>query len=120
MTLRWAIVLLVCAGCKKQAAPPPPPETRALPTLPASELKRGHDACQAYVDKACACADTVPAAKQRCSDAHALADAIQVGADVATNPDSTRRDAVQTNVAVRGVVKECIEQLAKLPVTGCP
>jgi len=91
-----------------------------MPTLPAGEPKRGRDACQGYVDRACACAETVAAAKPRCADAHALADAIQVGAEVATNADSTRRDAVQSNAAIRGVVKECIEQLAKLPASGCP
>jgi len=116
---RWAAVLLVCAGCKQQADPPSPPP-RALPALPASELKRGHDACQAYVGRACACAETIAAARPRCAEARALADAIQVAADVATNPDSTRRDAVQSNAAIRGVVKACIEQLAKLPADGCP
>jgi hypothetical protein len=113
------VLLAVCAGCQKQADPPPP-AARALPSLPAAEVKRGQDACKAYVDKVCGCAATVPALAQRCSLAHALVDAIQVGADVAGNPDSTRRDAVQSNASVRGVVKECIEQLAKLPGDGCP
>jgi len=118
--MKWLLVLALGAGCKNQADPPPPPETRPPPALPASEVKRGQDACQAYVHKVCACAETVPAMKQRCSLAHALVDAIQVGADVAINPDSTRRDAVQSNASVRGVVKECIEQLARLPADGCP
>ena len=118
--MKWLLVLAICAGCKPQADAPPPPETRAMPSLPASEVKRGQDACRAYVAKVCACAETVAALSQRCNLAHALVDAIQVGADVATNPDSTRRDAVQSNASVRSVVKECIEQLAKLPADGCP
>jgi hypothetical protein len=115
--MRWFVVLAVCAGCQKQAEPPP--ETRAVPSLPAAEVKRGQDACKAYVDKVCGCAATTPALVQRCSLAHALVDAIQVAADVAGNPEATRRDAVQSNASVRGVVKECIEQLAKLPGDGC-
>jgi tRNA U34 5-methylaminomethyl-2-thiouridine-forming methyltransferase MnmC len=88
--------------------------------MPASEIKRGRDACKAYVDKVCACAETVPAMKQQCALAHALPDAIQVGLDVAESSDSTRRDVLQVHDSVRKIVKQCIEDTARLPAAGCP
>jgi len=116
--MRWLLVVLACVGCKKQAAEPAPGAD--LPVMPASEAKRGQDACKAYVDKVCACAETVPAMTQPCALARALPEAIEVGLSVATNPESTRRDVVQSNDSVRKVVKECIEETAKLPAAGCP
>ncbi len=114
--MRWLVILIAGIGCKRAAEPPP----RPVPALAASEIKRGKDACQAYVAAVCACADTVPAMKQPCGLAHALPDAIQVGLDVAATAESTRRDVVQANDSVRKIVKECIEETAKLPTAGCP
>jgi D-serine deaminase-like pyridoxal phosphate-dependent protein len=114
--MRWLAILALCAACKKQADAPPPPN----PRMPASEVKRAQDACQAYLDKVCACAQTVPAMAQPCKLARAYPDAIQVGLEVGAGTDATRRDAVQTQDSVRKIAKECIEQLAKLPAAGCP
>jgi len=117
--MKWLWILILCAGCKQRAdAPPGPPAS--TPVVPASEVKRGQDACKAYVDKVCACADATPALKEACSLARALPDAIQAGLEVTANPESTRRDALQANDSVRKVVKECIEETAKLPAAGCP
>jgi hypothetical protein len=88
--------------------------------MPASEVRRGQDACKAYVDKVCACADPMPAMKQPCALARALPEAMQVGLDVAANPESSRRDVLQARDSVRKIVKECIEEIAKLPAAGCP
>ncbi len=118
--MKWLWILVLCAGCKKRADDPPGPPERDVPVMPASEVKRGQDACKAYVDKVCACARTVPAMAEPCALARALPDAIQPELDVATSPDSTRRDVLQLNDSVRKIVKECIEETAKLPAAGCP
>jgi hypothetical protein len=91
-----------------------------MPAMPASEIKRGQDACKAYVARVCACAETVPAMQQACALAGALPDALQVGLDVAANAESSRRDVLHANDSVRKIAKECIEQIARLPVAGCP
>jgi hypothetical protein len=116
--MRWLVILLACAGCKKQADAPAP--VARAPAMPASEIRRGQDACKAYVDKICACAETSPALKQPCGLARALPEAIQVSLDVAATADSSRRDVLQAQDSVRKIVKECIEETAKLPATGCP
>jgi hypothetical protein len=118
--MRWlvALALVASAGCKQQAEAPPAPA--ALPVMSASEAKRGQDACKAYVEKVCACGETVAAMKQACGLARALPEAVEVGLSVAGNPESTRRDVLQANDGVRKVVKECIEETAKLAGAGCP
>jgi len=116
--MKWLWTLILCAGCKKQPEAPPPAPDR--PTLPASEIKRAQDACQTYVDKVCACAEAMPALKEACSHARALPEAMQVELEVAANAESARRDVLQLNDSVRKIVKECIEETARLPAAGCP
>ena len=119
--MSWRVALAVCValagGCRKRDDAP---AAEPMPVMPASEVKRGQDACKAYVAKLCACAETVAAFKQPCELVRALPDAIEVGVSVAANPDATRRDVLQANDSVRKIVKECIEQTAKLPSAGCP
>ncbi|MDB4964298.1 MAG: hypothetical protein JWP01_4297 [Myxococcales bacterium] len=114
---RVAIVLLLCTACKKQEAAAPPVDEDTAPPLPPVELKRGVDACSAYVTKVCAC--TAPAAKDLCGLARALPDALEVARQVSVSPDSKRRDVLQANDSQRKTIKECIEQTAKLPALGC-
>lgn len=118
--MRWLAALALCAGCKAREAPAPAPAPTDRPALAASEVKRGQDACKAYVDRVCACAATVPAMTEPCRLARPLLDAIEVAADVGASPEAARRDGLQANAAVRKIVKECIEQTAKLPAAGCP
>jgi hypothetical protein len=115
-----ALVLAAAAagGCKKQ-------EKRATPApkvapMPADEVKRSEDACNAYVTQACACADQVPAVAEQCRLAKALPDAIRIALEVATSPDSGPDVVQQSHASVRKTVAQCIEQTAKLPTLGCP
>ena len=113
--MKWFAIAVALAACAKKAEPPPaePP----VPAMTAAEVQRSQDACKAYVDKACACAEKQPDAKQTCDLARALPDAVRIGLEVAASPDSTRRDVIQAQDSVRKAVKECIEQTMKLP---CP
>jgi hypothetical protein len=117
--MKWLVVLLACAGCK-QHSEPAPAATTARPVIPVSEVKRGQDACKAYVAKVCACAETVPAMKHDCELSRSYPEAMQVSLDVAATADSTRLDVLQANDSVRKIVKQCIEATAKLPGAGCP
>lgn len=109
------VALALAGGCKKQEAAPV--DTDTAPPIPAPELKRGKDACTAYVTQVCAC--QTDAAKQACSLAKALPEAIEVGMQVATSPESKRREVLQANDMIRKTFKECIEQAGKLPSLGC-
>ena len=113
--IRIAAVLLALAACSKKQESAPPPNDN--PRIPETEIKRGKDACQAYVEKVCAC--TTPEAQKQCPLAKALPDAMTTGLEIATNPETSRRDVVQANDMIRKTMKECIEQTAKLPSLGC-
>ena len=116
-----AAVVLAClvaaAGCKKKVAEGPPPDLDTAPPLPAPEIKRGQDACKAYVAAVCAC--TTPAAVEACSLAKALPDALDVATEISMSPDSKRRDVLQANDSARKTIASCIEKTAKLPSLGC-
>ena len=118
--MRAAVVLaclVAAAGCKKKAAEGPPPDLDTAPPLPALELKRGQDACKAYVHAVCAC--TVPAAAEQCSLATALPEALEVAREISMSTDSKRRDVLQANDSARKTIARCIEHTAKLPALGC-
>ncbi len=110
--MRLALIL-VLAACAKKSEPPPPASN---PTIPAAELKRGEDACRAYVEKVCAC--TSAAAKKECELAKALPEAIRVSLEIG-NSTEKREEVVGANAEVRKVIKGCIESLAQLPSLGC-
>ena len=109
--------LAIGGSCKKKAAEGPPPDLDTAPPLPAPELKRGHDACKAYVATVCAC--TAPGAAEACALAKALPDALEVATEISMSPDSKKRDVLQANDSARKTIKSCIEHTAKLPALGC-
>jgi hypothetical protein len=112
----WLAALALCAACKQPSdAPSPTP----APAMPATEIKRAQDACHAYVDKVCGCARTMPALEQPCRLARALPDAVQVSVEVGASTNTAQRDVRQVQDAVRKIAKQCIEELARLPATGC-
>jgi hypothetical protein len=113
-----ALSLTAAAGCKKKEAEPR--RNHAVEQMPAAEVQRSQDACNAYVERVCACAAQVPAASQQCQLARALPDAVRIGLEIAASPD-TKPDVVsQSILSVRKTAKECIEQTAQLPSLGCP
>lgn len=116
--MKWLLIWAACVGCKQPSDAPAP--SGPVPVMSASEVKRDQDACKAYVEKVCACAETNPAMKQPCDRARAFPDAMQVALDVAVTADSTRRDVLQAHESVRTIAKKCIEETAKLPAASCP
>jgi hypothetical protein len=116
--VKWLIALALSAGCAKKQDPKV--ESPPVPAMSAEEVQVSRDACKGYVERACACAERVPAVKQTCDLARALPDAVRIGLEVAISPDSTKPDVISAQHSVRKTVKECIEQTAKLATLGCP
>jgi hypothetical protein len=112
MRLALAIVAVLAISCAKHEDPPKP-----IQPLPAAEVARAHDACQSYVDKVCGC--VAPAAQKQCTLAKALPQALDLALQTAANPGEERDSQLRSQVFVRETVKECVEELAKLPAIGC-
>lgn len=115
--MRWLVLAMVVACSKSEQAPP---EDKPPELLPPAELQRADAACNEYIAKACACAETVAAAKEECTMSKMLPDAIAVAKRLAANPKADREDAIQAAGSVRKTVRECIEKTARLPSLGCP
>ena len=116
--MRWLVIAALLAGCsKKQDEPPPPPNNP--PAIPAEELKRGEDACKGYVEKVCACAETVVAAKEKCQLARSFPEVLRMAGELTMSKDSSPTDVKQAAMTLRKTIAECIEQTAQLPTLGC-
>ena len=109
------LLVLALVACAKKGED----ETARVKPMAAEEVQRGQDACQAAVDKTCACAEKVPAVKAQCDLARALPGALQLQLQYAQAAETTKNDVLAAQAAVRKVVKECIEETAKLPAAGC-
>ena len=120
--MKWVVILvLALGGCsKRKSEEAPPPPTNNDPAIPAEELKRGQDACQAYLDKACKCAETVPAAKDKCEAAKAFPEVVRMGTELTMSTDSSKKDVKQAAMTIRKTISECIQEEQKLPALGCP
>lgn len=116
LVLAVALLGLGVGACKKQEKAP---KQQAVAQMPAEEIKRSEDACKQYVERVCACAATVPDAVKPCELSRALPEAVRIGLEVASSPDSKPDIVQQSYASVRKTAKECIEQLAKLPALGC-
>jgi hypothetical protein len=110
--MRALVIAVLLVGCAKHEE-----RQRPVEPLPAAEVARAHDACASYVEKICSC--TAPAAQQQCTLAKALPQALDLALETAANPGEERDSQLRSQVFVRETVKECVEELAKLPAIGC-
>lgn len=115
--MKLVLSLLLVAACSKSDEPSPYKPAPSL--VPDTELKRGRDACAAYVAKVCTCAETMPALAEQCRLARALPEALEVDQSVGTAPGVEHKDSVSLAFAVRKTIKSCIDATAKLPAQGC-
>jgi hypothetical protein len=122
--LALLLVAAAAAACSKSDPPPAPTgsgSVEARPTIvPAAEIARAKEACDAYVTRACECAKTVPAAVKVCELSHGEPEAIRISLEVSQSPDSSPKDALDAQHNVRKIAKSCVEEPAKLPELGCP
>ncbi len=112
------LLLLALVACstrdERHAQKLPAPQ---IAPLPAVEVQRGKDACEAYIAKVCAC--TSDEAKKACPLAKALPQALLIALQTSANPSTDKDSAMRAQVNVRETAKECIEQAAKLPALDC-
>ena len=113
---RLAALLLV-AACSKGADKPAPGSASARPQpMGEVERQRGDDACQAYVDRLCKCADAQPPGdkekdlEDRCQLKHGKLEALQMTLQVDDDPKATARDVFIAQDQARKIIARCIEE----------
>lgn len=116
-----AIWLLIAApGCQKKDAGPQAEEMPA--PISKSEAERGVEACRAYVQRVCACAEAKPdnaELEELCYLAPAKARSVDMVLEVnLTTKDGKER--VATRETARRIVSSCIEEQGMLDGKGCP
>jgi hypothetical protein len=116
--VKWLAVLLVVAACSKDDAPPPKKSNRPDPMIPA-ERDRGKDACQAYVDHLCKCAETKPELKDTCTLKHAKIDALQDLMQIDDDPTQSAQTIQTAQDQARNIIEKCIEENEALDAQ-CP
>lgn len=114
---RWLLIACAVAGCKKSAAPDEgiaPVDPNRPKEIPAAELKRGDDACQALAKRACDCGS----ASEACHFAQGQLDAVQISLELAHSATATHRDILQAQDSIRKTYAHCIEESTK-PTPPC-
>ena len=116
-SLALVLALLAATGCKtKEHAPK---KQKPVAGMTDVEIQRGEDACKAYVDKICACAQTKTELASSCQLAKAMPEAMQLSLAVAANPDSKPDVVEESYDSAKKTIANCIQETAKLPTLGC-
>lgn len=118
--IRLVPILLVLAACG--AKDDDPPEWTAPPVMEPAEQQRGLQACTAYVERLCACAETHADLADQCTLARSQPEALDqllgmVNGDEGKLGDREIREAQHS---ARRIIKDCFEKDAALSPTRCP
>src|SRR5690606_20290519 len=95
----------------------PPP---AVSPLPKAEAERGLQACNAYVARICACAESRPELAEECTLARARPQAFQLNLELSATPGLSDAEQTAVKVEARKIAAACFEDEARLDSTLCP
>ena len=111
--MKWlvaAALVIAATACKGDEPPPPGTFNNRPAKMGDAERKRGDDACHAYVDRLCKCAEGKPALKDRCALKHAKLDALELALRTDDDPEAKPADVFAAQDAARKVIEKCIEE----------
>jgi len=117
-TLLVSLAIFLGTGCSKEEA-----ETSRHEIIPisAAEEERGIDACTAYAERLCRCADSHPEYAEKCALIRtARLEALQMA--IAASREATEDDRVRwrTALTARRLISRCIEEDNLLDLAICP
>lgn len=124
--LALTLALVAVVGCKKGESEGEPGRGKAEPTVPRlteTESTRARDACQAFKQRACACATGRPDDADMataCRGADGRLEALELQLKVVTSDgEMDQRDRAVVQSEIRKIEKACIEDLAPIDA-ACP
>jgi hypothetical protein len=115
--MKLVAVLLLFAACSKEEKRSARPEQISV-----EERERGHDACQAYVDRLCACSKARPDDKDladRCHIKHAKIEALDLALMVDDDPTASPQDVYNAQDQARKIMAKCFDENVALD-KECP
>lgn len=117
LALLLPLALSQGACSKKEASDSAAP---AVSPLPKAEAERGLQACQAYVARLCACAESQPELAEECALARARPQAFQLNLDLSATPGLEGAEQKAVKVEARKIAAACFEDEARLDPETCP
>lgn len=94
-------------------------ETAPSP-LPKAEAERGLKACESYVARLCACAESHPELAEDCTLAKARPQAFALNLELSATPGLAPAEQTAVKVEARKIAAACFEDESKLDPQLCP
>jgi hypothetical protein len=105
------------AGCEEKQETPKP----KLRPISASEEERGLDACTAYVERLCRCAEIRPELREKCELVRtARVESLRMALAASRSEDADVRVRWRTEITARRIMSRCIEEDNALDPALCP
>lgn len=123
VSARWSLclpafaALLLAPACSKESASGSAPAVEALPK---QEIERGRTACQAYVDRVCACARNHADMADECALSKARPEAFEINIELARASGLSKIELQAVKVEARKIVAACFEDEGRLDAEKCP
>ncbi len=119
-------LVLALAGCQKKddqpaaGSPDQPAQKKPRLGLPAHEVARGQQACQAWMDRVCGCVATHAELAAACDEARSLPDALKMAAQASSATGIDAPDRARLELEARKIIARCIEEQGKMDPARCP
>jgi len=108
---------VLASGCAKESSESPKATVAAIPE---EEVSRGRQACEAYVERVCACAEQHPDMAEECALSKARPKAFELNLELGTAPGLSKVELQAVKVEARKIVAGCFEADSRLADTKCP
>ena len=92
----------------------------AASPLPKAEAERGLQACNAYVARLCACAESRPELAEECALAQSRPQAFQLNLELSATPGLSGAEHDAVKAEARKIAAACFEDEARLDPETCP
>lgn len=114
-----ALALLAMGACSKKSSDSGDRPAKIAP-MPPAEIARAEQACESYVARVCACAETHPELARQCELAKASPGALQINLELLASDGLEIGEQKAVKVEARKIAAVCFEADGKLDVAMCP
>ena len=115
LTLSAMAALMSCKGSSDDSVT----GTKIEP-IPAQEVERGKKACQTYVDRVCACAQTQPQFEEECKLSKGRPQALETNLEIAAAAGLKPHEQQAVKAEINKIIAACFKADGNLPLDSCP